>query len=447
MAAMRRTIALLLTASAVLAQAVPVQRGNLREVITLSGKFAPATPTRIRIETQRYGGKMELASIVESGAWVEEGDVIARIDPKPYREHLESQARALEAAEMAHRHALLNAEIKREERTERLDAARRNAERAQKRLKGWHEFEKEFQAERERLARQSREHSMENARDELDQLEKMYRDDELVDETEDIVLKRSRRGYASRKANQELAERQRKYNKEWYEPEREEDRVLRAEAAVAAYERTKRRAEMEAEKEKLDLAAKTRAIEKKREEFKKLEEDGERLVLQAPHAGLVVLASASLKKGARVQNRQEIAQIVKESKLALEVEIAETEILSVSNDLVCEVEPTAMPGKLLAGRLEVATLPTAKAKFPATIRLSDAPKALRPGMTGKATIIVRTASNALMVPTSAVRDGKVQLEGGEWVEVETGIRDGTHVEIKSGLSEGDRIVPAPGAPE
>ena len=275
----------------------------------------------------------------------------------------------------------------------------------------------------------------------------MYGDDELVDETEDIVLKRTRRSYASRQASLDLSERQRKYNKEWYEADGEEDRVLRTEATLASLERAKRRAAMAAEKAKLDLASKIRAVEKARTEFAEFKADGEMLIVRAPIGGLLVHKGGSFKVGSKIRNRQVFLQVVKPGALMLKGSVGEGDILQVRTGSTCTVKPTAMKDREIAGQLEVDYLPSAKGAFAASIRLKAVPKALRPGMSGSASIVVAEVKDALLVPKSAVVAGKVKVvvEGGEsaWKEVTTGITDGKNIEIKSGIVEGDVVDPKP----
>ena len=68
----------------------------------------------------------------------------------------------------------------------------KDAEWAARKLSAYLEKEKAFKLEEFRLRSQSRQHNLEDQRDELEQLEQMYREDELVDATEEIVLKRQR---------------------------------------------------------------------------------------------------------------------------------------------------------------------------------------------------------------------------------------------------------------
>ena len=68
---------------------------------------------------------------------------------------------------------------------------------------------------------------------------------------------------------------------------------------------------------------------------------------------------------------------------------------------------------------------------------------LLPGLTGEASIIIDTRSNAIVIPRRAVvrnqvmivRDGRVELR-----EVETGYESLNEIEIVKGLAEGDLVV-------
>jgi len=446
MSAMKRTTALLLLAAAVAAEAVEAEKGTLRVSVAIDGKFVPAGPPRLELDCEQYDGPFVVEHVAGHGTWVNEGDVVVRFDKEAYERQLQDRAMALERAETGHRHYLAQARLDREKRERGLAQAERDAARAQKRLKGYREIEKEIRDERERQQKQSREFSMENQKDELTQLEKMYAEDELVDATEEIVLKRARRRYAQAVAREELNERNRKYNKEWYEHWTEENYVADAEEKQAKLEAARAKAAMAEESARHDLAKRERDLAEARRRFEEFRKDGEKLVMRAPHRGLFMHEGGRWEKGAEFRKGARVATVMAPGDLVLEGWVPEKEILRIEPGLAVAVEPAAMEETELDGRLKLDYLPSPKGQFKAKVEFEKLPTGLRPGMSAKARIILQEVRDAVLVPKGAVKEGKVWvLEGeeGEWREVVTGPDDGEKIVIRDGLSAGEKVEPAP----
>jgi len=447
MSAMKRLTVLLLFAPALLAQGVEAKKGTLRVAVKFDGKFAPADPAKLQLDTEQYKGPFEAEMVVEHGSWVNEGDIVVRFRRDKYEEQLKERAIAMELAEMGHRHYLAGAKLKAEKTARGLARAERDAARAEKRLRGFREFEIAFRDERERQAKQAREYGMENQKDELTQLEKMYSEDELVDATEEIVLKRARRRYAQAVAREELDDQTRKYNKEWYEAWSEEDLVANAEAQAAELEAARERAAMEEESARLELAKRNLDLAKARRAFEEFKADGEKLVLRAPYRGLFIHTGGVWEKGAEFRAGQEVAVVMKPGAMVLEGSVKESDILRIQPGLAVSVAPAVLADKAVLGRLKVDYLPSGKGGFEVTVEFDELPTGLRPGTSGKAEIIIEEVRDAVLVPASAVKGGKVKVlaagEDGEWREVVTGPTDGERIVIREGVAAGEKVDPAP----
>ena len=143
--------------------------------------------------------------------------------------------------------------------------------------------------------------ALENTRSELDQLVRMYEEDELVDETEAIVLARARFDLARRIAINDLNARQREYRAEVERPKRDQ-----------AFERSVRDREEDLEGVRRDFEldragrgiARDRAqreLEKKARRAAEIETDLAALAVKAPAAG--VLLHGPLEGGAARRDR------------------------------------------------------------------------------------------------------------------------------------------------
>ena len=107
----------------------------------------------------------------------------------------------------------------------------------------------------------------------------------------------------------------------------------------------------------------------------------------------------------------------------------------------------AWPGRVLRGHVREVTPggdPEQRA-FRARI-VTDGAVALPLGLTLEVNIVTRRAQRALLVPASAIEEGKVWIVRGHRVHaktVRTGIAGTDEVQILSGLSRGDMVVKAP----
>jgi len=446
---------LLLLASVLPAQTLPetvaAKKGTLRISIDLKGTFRPADPARIKLDCEKFGGPFKLEMIAPSGSWVNKADIVARIESKAYADALVVQAMAMERAEMDMRHYLSKLRLDKESGDASLARAARDSAHAAKRLKGFREYDKGFTEESERLSAQSREHGMERSKDELTQLERMYTEDELVDATEEIVLKRQRRGYARSLASYDLWKRRRAYNKEWYEAWREEDYVIAAESKERALRHAQANAEKAKERIAADLKKRKHDLEKKREAFEKFKADGDKLVVRAPQAGLFLHGESGSgtehKKDGTLRNKTVFARVMAAGAIEVVGEIKEADVLRVKPGLAAEVTPTAAKDQKLMGSLKVGYLPRKSGGFEAIVVLSDLPPGIRPGMSGTVAVVLKEVRDVILVPKSCVRE----TGGKSWVQVlvdndvrkravVTGIDNGKQIVIREGVKTGERVV-------
>ena len=126
--------------------------------------------------------------------------------------------------------------------------------------------------------------------------------------------------------------------------------------------------------------------------------------------------------------------------------VKEADILRVQPGLAVSVAPAAMKDKTVLGRLKLDYLPSGKGAFKATVEFDALPTGLRPGMSGKAEIVIEEVRDAVLVPASAVKDSKVKVfngEASEWRDVVTGPTDGKQIVIRDGVSAGEKVDPAP----
>jgi multidrug efflux pump subunit AcrA (membrane-fusion protein) len=447
---------------------VAAWKGTIRTTVERDGTFVPSEASEIKldlkeyVDTQRRRVTRRLVEILPHGSFVNQGDVIARLDTEGIDKRIRADRMALDSAEMSMRHAEASNRDKLAKAAEALAKSERAAERAAKKLRGYREHEKKFNEEGERLAVQRRQHRLEDQKDELDQLEKMYAEDELVDATEEIVLKRSRRNYAYSVANYELAEKRRNYDKEWYRQWREEDYETEAQNTAASLQRLRDSQQRSREWTAVDMAKRRYDLEQQRQRFADLQRDREQFVLRAPRRGILLHGEADaapwgrLEKGDTLSNNRVFATVADPNKFQVKTSVHEKDILRLKSGTAAEVVPTAAPKLELVGRLQVEYLPIKGGLFKATVHLGQSDVRLRPGFACKVNVIVEEERDAILIPKTALLDregGKVvrcaKVEGGPFVErkVVTGLSDGKNIAIRDGLAEGEFVVAPAATPE
>lgn len=173
------------------------------------------------------------------------------------------------------------------------------------------------------------------------------------------------------------------------------------------------------------------------------------------------------------------------SRMEVEVDVDETDVVAVRVGQTAEVEVDAIPDTLFSGLItEIANAGNTLGagtqmevtNFAVKVELSDTDERLRRGMSAAVDIITETRENVLYIPMQALtarlsedlavsneQEGQTvssssSSEEDEYVEVvfviledgtvelrkvDTGISGTTHIEILSGLSEGEQVVTGP----
>lgn len=249
------------------------------------GVLVPLDGTVLSLWPEEYAGTWLVLEVLPQGAHVEAGEVVARFDARDIDEELHRRALEQATSALQHQALLERDQLEAAAAQAARERARAGLDRAQRALGGWQREELAFQQRSEELSRRYQDANVEDQTDELDQLQKMYAGDELVDATEDIVLKRSRRALALTQLQNQLA-RDRADHRQRLElvlegEQRAEDVRAQGEA-VARLERQQEldaRARADAELRSADALAQQGA------ELARLRQDRALFELRAPRSG------------------------------------------------------------------------------------------------------------------------------------------------------------------
>ncbi len=347
------------------------------KTLKVTGVFESLDAREIVPDTEHFAA-LKLKRIVNHGTKVSQGQNVVWFDTEEIDKKLKDaeidlrlSKLTLDDDEFAYQQFL---------ETQKLDRAA--AERARKNAQQDYDNFVQIDRDRQRVTAEqnlkSSRVSLENAQEELKQLEQMYKEDDLTEESEEIVLKRAKQAV-------EFAEYRLEGTK--ISSDREVKQAIpRAEAtqentlarAQLTYQKAIRDLNSARQKQDIEIARKR---DKYKDEEKKLAEmraERKRSVLQSPIAGIFVHGNltrgklsdkpSTLKVGSAVTGTQVVATVVDPGKLQIRLDLQEAQLKTVARGAKCKLTPQAFPDHTLAGVVKsVSMVPYAGSKYDAVV--------------------------------------------------------------------------------
>lgn len=431
--------------------------------LELKGTVEPASSSELKLTTKSWT-QFVIEEVVEQGKQVKPGEVVIRFKRDEYERKLRDTRFALELAKIGFEEARLD--LRHYEQTQPMD------EELQKRAFVEQRDDYQYYVDVDRPQRiksaefslKMAEASLENAQEELEQLEKMYKEDELTEESEEIVLKRARRAVESSLFSLESS---RLRNERTVETSIPREDVQKKEALVRAELGLKKALAsfpLQREKKKIEIRKSEIALEKQEREFNELKSDGEQLEVVTDIAGIVYYgqnvhgkwvsatggSSRDLRADQTVPVKKVFMTIVDPTVVRVHVTVTEKDLGKLANGMAVEVTPTAFSDVQLESELEelsfvLGTDGTYSGHCEISNQNDDRP--LLPGMTCDVKVVVYENDEALVIPASAITtkddDSTVRVKTDAGVEtrtVELGQKSGDEVEVVAGLAAGDRVI-------
>jgi len=297
------------------------------------------------------------------------------------------------------------------------------------------------------------------AKEELRQLEKMYKADDLTEETEEIILQRQKRAVERAEFNLEktlvAAEKAMKVDL----PRQDIAAKEGVERSTLAH--AKARAALATALKKANLEFKKLQIARARyaDKLGKMKADREAMVVKAPFDGIVYYGACSkgnwktltrpLKPGTPLKPLEAAMTLVQTRPVRVLATVAEKQLEHCQLALSGAATPTAFPGiKLPAEVTAVSAIPVSPGNFGVTLSVEMPKGADRvvPGMNCSVRLVAFRLEKAIVVPASAVHgDAKpfvyVRRKSGaaEKQTVALGRRTSEKAQVTQGLKDGDVI--------
>lgn len=442
-----------------------VKKRPMKIETSLDGVFEAKNATEYTIRSKDWTD-YEVLKAVEHGSRVREGDLLITLDTEKIDRAIGDFQRDITLLALAAQDAEITAKTL--QTTTNVDFALNDRSRriALEDYDYYFNVERPFNEKALKQSMKSAEDMLAYEEEELKQLEKMYKADDLVEETEEIVLKRARDQVERARFMLERTKLQIDAMARMTIPRTEELMKLTRDKIDLDWQKGKiavpvarQKADLALEKAKLEHA---RALEK----LKRLQADREKMIIKAPTSGIVYYGRClrgkwsstetvadKLRRGGRLMNEDVVLTIVDPRPMVIRTSVAEKQLPNVRAGLKGFATPTSSPDSKLPTMVErIAAVPTSTGTFDTTVAvtLDDSASGILPGMNCEVRMVSYFNRDAIAVPASAVgtddldprktfinrlgKDGKPEKR-----EVVVGKRTDKLVEILKGVAEGDEI--------
>jgi hypothetical protein len=342
-----------------------------------SGTFVPSGAAALAIWPEQYAGGLLVLECKPQGTLVAQGDVIATLDTRAIDDELHKADLEAHSAAVRHQGVIERNRLDEAAARMQLELAKAGLERTQRSLEGWKISELAFAKRSDELQKRGEQARVEDETDELDQLEKMYKADALVDATEDIVLKRSRRSLDLTKASNQLSRDRAAYREQLDLALQTEQKEEQARTQAEALARLEKQTQLDALARTDAEARSADGLREQRERLEKLVRDRALLVLRAPRAGLLLHGCAKdyrpgrtaprYERGSTLAFRQDLFLVADPAPAALALDLAESELAKFAEGAKVAVNA----GAQLHGSLHVDPYARANAQCEALISLDQ----------------------------------------------------------------------------
>lgn len=438
-----------------------VEAGYFEVIETVKAIVESRSMTEVVAEMDNWSS-LEIAKVQNEGVQVNAGDEIVWFDTEDIDKKIKETEYSLRLSNLALQASGIEMDLT--EKTFNMDVSmnERNMQHMEQDFKYFTDVARPNQEKSTRRNVQNSEHSLEYSQEEYNQLKRMYDEDELTEESEEIVLKRTQRDVENRQFFLEQAQIRAAKTLEVDIPREADRKKIDLERTRLDYEKSKISMPLERDKKRVAYEKAKLSFENDQQEFTELKKDRERMTLKAPVAGVLYfgrcvrgkwLGSAGpnrdLPVGKSVSPNKTVVTIVDPTQLMLRAELAENQLGSLTVGTEGVATPGAFPKTKLTARVsKIDYVPFQADKFNCLIDLSSVPEGLMPGMTCNLRFVVARNPQAITVPSSALftDDGishyvfVVDGEGHRQQTVETGLTNDDKTEITSGLSAGVEIL-------
>lgn len=433
-----------------------IKRGDFLVSLVEGGTLRAVQELIIRNELE---GTTTIVSVVPEGTTVQKGDLLVELDSSSLREKINNQEITVQNADGAHSKAKEDLQIQKLTQEAAVQDATLKVEFAESDLEKY----KEGDWPQQRRGIEARvtiaQEDIQRAQDRLSWTRKLEATGYATkDELRADLLTVKKGEIAISQAEEEL-----KIATRFEYPKK--IRILEAavDTAKLVLLQTKQKATSAIKSYEADVTAKLNTLELQRERLAEMKKQLELTKIYAPQEGLVVYPSTSvsssgilIEQGATIRQKQDLLKLPDVTQMMIEVKVHESHVRQVKPGLGAYVTIDSLPDKQFTGLVKrVAVLPDTSSRYynpnmkvySTEVWINESLQDIKPGVSGRAEVVVTNLLGVLTVPIQAVTTVKGQqvcfVQRGEKdmpVPVEVGMFNDRMIEIRKGLNEGDRVL-------
>lgn len=443
-----------------------VKKSPLKIRVTLRGKFEAQTTREVFVRLKEWK-TLEVVKAAPHGSRVKKGETLVQFNTDDIERTIADHRADQQIAAIQFKRAESNLRLLEASTPLERAAAERNKRIADEDLLRFLGVERPLSEKAEDFMLKMYHNSLQYEEEELRQLEKMYKADDLTEETEEIILKRQRDTVERAKFSVEIARILHEQAVKIQLPRAEEGRKESMRRRTIDLDRAKAALPLALEQQKLELEKLKVQQDRSQQRLQKLLADRDAMKVVAPVDGVVYYgqfvrgdwngassAADDLRPGGDVTSGQVFMTIVQPRPMVIRATVSERDLHWTRSGLRGTVEATGYPDMKLSTVLsKIDTIPAIGGKFEAlfNIELDKQAEMLVPEMTCTIKLAPYVNKDALTIPASALftdelddeeqyvyvlpKDGKPKKQS-----VTAGKKSGDRVEIVKGLREGDRIL-------
>lgn len=371
------------------------KKEDKKKDLKLSGVFVSEDLTEIILRPEAWSS-LKVKEAVAHGTKVGPEDVILQLETEDIDRKIEDLRRSQYAAGLSLK--LAEEEMEFAEKTFPMDRkiTERNLQHAKEDLDYYLTVTLPNAKESAERSLQNTKYRLEYTQEELDQLQKMYKEDDITEETEEIILLRAKRDVEEMKQFVERSEERTKRTLDVSLPrqkvqteENTQKTILQSQKELASQEINLRRKQHDLDQQQI-------AFDRAQEQLEELVKDRNMLTVTAPQAGIVYYGQntrgqwsqvssmeKALRPGGSVNANQVIMSIVNPAKMSLSITIPEDKLKDVSVGQAGHVVPKAFPDLKIPAKVEsISLVPISPGDFDGqvTLMFEKRPDRLVPGM-------------------------------------------------------------------
>jgi hypothetical protein len=442
-----------------------VEKGSFRVEVAAKGVFEAEEMTEVVLRPETWT-MLPVLKAIEHGTAAKKGDTILTLDPEKIDRAIKDMESDRYLSDLSFKQAEDDLALLEKSTPLDLAAAELAKKYADEDLKRYLETDRPQMEKTAQFMFKNATNYLDYAKEELRQLEKMYKAKDLTEETEEIILKRQRNAVEAAQFQLTSAEQHRDQTLKVDMPRRDHSTQENAQKQALNLERSKLSLPNALTQKRLSLEKTRYERSKTAEKFKQLQKDRELFTVKAPADGVVYYGKCSrgqwttasmmaekLRRGGSVMPEEVIFTMVKPRPLFVRAAVEEKDLHYVKPGLAGKATATAFPeAKLNVTVAEVSSVPLAAGSFEAKLKLSGKePDGLAAGMACNVKLTAYQKDDALTLPVAAVftdegdedhpfvylagKDGKSEKRS-----VTIGHKNAARAEITQGLQAGDEVL-------